>query len=197
MIYFITSLILAGISTGLGIYVIKENRPKKDKLKEKNILIPVDVWDQYLKEADGYMYLLGLSRIAQTKIPSFPAPVRINCSELNGEKICEQTMKKLFPGNTWNKVRPDWCTNPKTGCRLELDVYCQELHIAIEYNGQQHYEKNNYFHKSEKEFEDQIYRDIIKKKLCQENEVYLLIVPFWVEKDKIPDFIYCKLLQSL
>jgi hypothetical protein len=49
---------------------------------------------------------------------------------------------------------------------MELDLYNESQNIAIEYNGYQHYEFPNKFHKTKKEFYDQIARDVLKEQLC-------------------------------
>ena len=35
-------------------------------------------------------------------------------------------------------VRPEWLRNPRTGYRLELDIFYPSLNLAFEYNGWQH-----------------------------------------------------------
>ena len=92
-------------------------------------------------------------------------------------------------------VRPDWLKNPMTGKNLELDCYNDELSIALEYNGKQHYKYTPRFHKSMEEFELQVYRDILKKKLCNKNGVDLIIVPYTVQKEEICSYILRKLYR--
>ena len=95
------------------------------------------------------------------------------CSKYKGEqlvrKILEDKFKKLFPN-----VKPIWLKNPKTNHLLQLDGFCEELKIAFEYQGIQHYEYPNHCHKNKKQFEAQIYRDKIKRNLCKENNVILI-----------------------
>ncbi len=69
---------------------------------------------------------------------------------------------------------------------LELDGYCKELNLAFEYNGQQHYNfYPGFFHKKEgiHQFIRQICRDKIKIRLCKENNIKLIIIPYRI-KDK-------------
>jgi len=64
---------------------------------------------------------------------------------------------------------------------LELDGYCEELKTCFEYNGLQHYNKVDYWHKTNKGFEKQQERDRIKKELCEENQVHLIIIPYTIK----------------
>jgi len=52
--------------------------------------------------------------------------------------------------------------------------------IAFEFNGRQHYEFPNAFHKKIKEFLKQIINDLLKKKLSIENNIFLIIFPYWI-----------------
>ena len=65
---------------------------------------------------------------------------------------------------------------------LELDGYCEELNLAFEYNGEQHYHFIKYWHKKKNNFQNQIERDIKKKQLCQKKEINLIVIPYTVSK---------------
>lgn len=68
---------------------------------------------------------------------------------------------------------------------LELDGYSEKLKLAIEYNGEQHYEFIEFFHRNGPEdLESQKERDHIKQKLCNDNGVYLIVVPYYIENLK-------------
>ncbi len=64
--------------------------------------------------------------------------------------------------------------------KFELDGYCEELKLAIEYNGIQHYEFiGGHFHKGGVEkFESQQLRDEIKSDECADMGIRLIIVPY-------------------
>jgi len=72
---------------------------------------------------------------------------------------------------------------------MELDGYNQDLKIAIEYNGKQHYVFPNGFHKTIEEFEKQKERDLLKLDLCDKNGVYLITVPYTIELKFISKYI--------
>lgn len=99
-----------------------------------------------------------------------------------GERECQEVMKAIYPNYTFKKVRPAFLKNPKTKRNLELDLYNENLKLAIEFNGQQHYEFIPRFHGNQKRYHEQIYRDELKKKLCEKEGVFLIIVRY-DEKD--------------
>lgn len=82
--------------------------------------------------------------------------------------VFEANFGKPFP-----TVRPNWLINPETGKTLELDGYCEELKIAFEYQGNQHYSNDTQFGG---DFEKQSQRDLLKAKLCKENGVTLIVI---------------------
>lgn len=71
--------------------------------------------------------------------------------------------------------RPDWMEG------LELDFYIDELKIAAEVQGEQHYGFVEYFHRTPENFEAQKKRDDKKKIICRSNSVRL--VEIFTEKD--------------
>jgi len=98
-----------------------------------------------------------------------PHCLQDNKGEFFCRKIFEEKFSKPFP-----RIKPKWLKNPKTGYRLELDGFNEELKIAFEYDGIQHYEFPNYFHKDKKSFDSQIERDVFKDDLCKQNDVLLI-----------------------
>jgi hypothetical protein len=64
----------------------------------------------------------------------------------------------------------------ESGSRLELDGYCEELGIAFEHQGYQHYKKAHYSN-TDKKFGDILKRDARKKFLCRKNGVVLILIP--------------------
>lgn len=114
-----------------------------------------------------------------------------------GENICKRVMEELT-GKPFNNVRPKWLINPVTQQPLELDCYNEELRIAVEYNGKQHYEYNKFMHQNSKDkFYNQQYRDLIKQDLCKKNNVLLITVPYNIPPDKIKGFLMKELKKSI
>jgi len=98
-----------------------------------------------------------------------------------GEDIVAEVFQDILQKEIQRNIRPDFLRNPESGKALELDCYDEEYKLAVEYNGIQHYKFPSAFHKSEKQFYDQLYRDRLKKKLCDDHGVYLIPVPYWVD----------------
>jgi hypothetical protein len=74
------------------------------------------------------------------------------------------------------KAHPCWLVYPVTDAPLELDFYDPVRKMAIEYDGKQHYEYPNKFHKTRAEFEQQRQRDAWKDEACIRNKVQLVRV---------------------
>lgn len=111
-----------------------------------------------------------------------------NCGKSKGETICRQVLEQIYKV-PFPSVRPDILKNPETNRNLELDGYNDGLKIAFEYNGKQHYEYPNAFHRTEQQFRNQLRRDTFKLDKCDEHEIYLITIPYTVPHDSIPTFI--------
>lgn len=111
-----------------------------------------------------------------------------------GEKKCRKVIENIF-GFPFKSERPSFLINQETGHLLELDCYNERLKIAVEYNGVQHYEWPNFTNQSKKKFNKQKYRDRLKKRLCRENDIYLIIVSYKI--DNIKKYIKKKLISYL
>jgi len=71
------------------------------------------------------------------------------------------------------------------GNGFELDGYNEEIRLAFEYNGVQHYTYSPYFHNgSETKFDEQKLRDHEKERLCKKNSINLIVIPYYIESDK-------------
>ena len=97
------------------------------------------------------------------------------CSESLGERICKEFFEQLFRID-FPKSYPEWLIN-KEGNILELDGYCEELKIAFEHQGTQHFEKTRLFTKDEKALEKRKRYDEIKRRLCNDKGIYLIEIP--------------------
>ena len=94
-----------------------------------------------------------------------------------GEQLCKEVIEDVYQ-LPFYCVRPSFLKNPETGRNLELDLYNDQLKIAIEYNGIGHYRYPNPFHRTKEEFINQIRRDKFKVDMCDVNDVYLISVPY-------------------
>lgn len=74
------------------------------------------------------------------------------------------------------KKRPKWLE------RLELDGYNRKLKLAIEYNGEQHHIYVPHYHRNGiSDLYEIQERDRRKKELCQTHNVYLIVVPYFID----------------
>jgi hypothetical protein len=131
------------------------------------------------------------SQIAQNK--STRGPPR----ESKGELECRRVLQFLFK-RRFDKERPNFLRNPVTGgdFNLELDCFDPELKIAVEYNGIQHYEYIPFFHKNKEAFLNQKYRDDMKRRMCRENGIVLIEVPYTIKIEDIKGFIEKELIRN-
>ena len=110
------------------------------------------------------------------------------------ENKCREVFENIFK-TEFSKIRPSFLRNNKTGKNMELDGYNSDLKLAFEYQGQQHYNFSPYFHKTEEKFAEQVYRDKLKKELCEKNEIKLVEIPFNIEYDDLENYIKMKLYE--
>lgn len=83
-------------------------------------------------------------------------------SELLSAHLAQYTIRE--------NTRPEWLEG------LELDFYVEELGIAIEVQGVQHYRYIPHFHLTPEGFQDQLRRDTIKRDICQVHGIDLFDV---------------------
>jgi hypothetical protein len=105
-------------------------------------------------------------------------------------------MESIY-GVPFSTIRPSWLLNPETGENLELDCYNEELKIAVEYNGEQHYKWPNFTNQTREQFINQVRHDMFKSNLCDRNGVYLIIVPYNVSYESITNYIIAQLPETI
>lgn len=111
-----------------------------------------------------------------------------------GEDLCRKVISEIIKekglvANIKHNFRPDFLKNPRTNRNLELDIFVDVIKpktrsIAIEFNGRQHDEFVPRFHKTRSEFVNQQYRDKLKRDICKEKEIDLVVVS-WFDIDKL------------
>ena len=115
---------------------------------------------------------------------NLPTPSVQRTGELETRAALERLFGKPFP-----KIRPSWLVNSETNRRLELDCWNEEVRVAVEYSGLQHFVFPNPFHRTLEEFQAQQRRDATKVKICRERGIYLVIVPHTVSRAHIQAFL--------
>ena len=111
------------------------------------------------------------------------------CRESKGEKIIRDYLSltygkdKLIPQKKF-----DGCNNEHKGnikCfKYKFDFYLPQLNIIIEYDGEQHFQRIPFFHKTEEDFNERVMDDIHKLNYCMTNSIKLIRISY-NEKDII------------
>jgi hypothetical protein len=117
-----------------------------------------------------------------------------NKTESRGEIECRRYLETIFQV-PFSKARPDFLKNPITGNNLELDCFNEALKLGVEYNGQQHYSYTSFFHRNVDASTNQKYRDELKRRMCHENGINLIEVPYTIKLNDIGPFLQLKLKQ--
>lgn len=113
------------------------------------------------------------------------------CPECNkefyfSEEVCRKVFEQIFCKEFIN-TRPEWMKTDE-GQRLELDGYCDELNLAFEYQGRQHFEIG-FFGSTQEDLEHQKIRDQKKIQICKQNNVDLIVIRFDQDLNNLPQII--------
>ena len=133
--------------------------------------------------------LTGRDQSKATNVPPFTIISR-------GEAECKRSLEEMFK-KEFKKVRPKFLKNPNTNRCLELDCYNEDLKLAIEYQGEQHYNWPNRTCQTFNDFRRQLWRDDFKVETCENNNIYLIRVSYETPITKIKKFIYERLPLDL
>jgi hypothetical protein len=98
-----------------------------------------------------------------------------DCSTGLSERICRSLFQGIFRKD-FPKKRPSWLVSLR-GHRMELDGYCEELNLAFEHQGRQHYTHISYFHENEESLKKRQIDDEHKRILCKKNGIKLVEIP--------------------
>ena len=138
------------------------------------------------KEASNMIMNAQLNKKLENEVYE-PVQKKLYINDKNGEKRKIKVNQKSFENrirkiltNYFQKefkcVRPNWLKNVLTGRNLEIDMFCEELKLGLEYHGIQHIKFLPHFHKTEDKFKDQLLRDQLKVRLCKEHGIKLIII---------------------
>lgn len=109
------------------------------------------------------------------------------------EEACRFIFQKLFPGHRFIRQRFDWM-RVENGYKLELDGYCEDLKLAFEYNGEQHYKTVDRFQTKKKTLAQRKRYDAIKLEKCKEQGIDLVVIPYTVKMSDIESYIITELI---
>lgn len=141
--------------------------------------------------SSSYTYIpINKDKSSSSFSHSSQSPKKESRGEAECRRVLQKYLQKPFPNR-----RPDFLRNPVTGgnYNLELDCYDENLRLAVEYNGAQHYKYIPYFHKNKEAFLNQKYRDELKRHLCKENKITLIEVPNTINVSNIESYLLGKL----
>jgi hypothetical protein len=150
----------------------------------------VDKIYQYLKNRFLIISCIGILSIIIYRATTYnrkETSTTIPLMEFNSTQ-CKAYLEKKY-GKTFVSARPPWLLDDVTGERLELELYNEELGIACCYHDISHYEFPSSKITELKDFRALVYKDSLKKKLCAENGVKLIIVPYTVKYETIPNYV--------
>lgn len=103
---------------------------------------------------------------------SFDGAVKKSC-----QRVMRVCLTRLYPGVDFMEDyrHPSLGGSDDERRALELDIYFPQLQLAFEFNGQQHYHDVSFFGPVE------VYRrrDAEKQRLCEEQGIKLVTVPYW------------------
>jgi hypothetical protein len=92
-------------------------------------------------------------------------------------------------GRPFYKIRPDFLKNDVTGYNLEIDLYNDELKLAVEVQGDQHYKFTPFFHRNKEHFLNQRYRDEMKKVKCKDHGLTLIEIPYRIGEKRLKSYL--------
>ena len=132
-----------------------------------------------IKCCEGHEYFATLSHFQRGQ----RCPKCINKSEQKFREVMKEYFGAEFPIK-----KPKWLVN-EAGNRLFLDGYNEELKIAFEYQGRQHFEKVSFFKDTEEKFKKRQKHDKIKKEKCKEMGIILLCPTYKLDESEYREFI--------
>jgi hypothetical protein len=95
-----------------------------------------------------------------------------DCSKSRTENECRKVFESLFPEHKFPNTRPNFLQG------LELDGYCEELNMAFEYNGRQHYEVVDFIQNdTQEDLEERQEHDRRKLEICNQRGIKLCVIP--------------------
>lgn len=169
-----------------------ETKTKEQFIKDLEKANPhIEVIDEYV---NTHTKIKCKCKIDGTIWFAYPANLLNNsagcpyCTVSIGERILLDTLKKL----KINFIPQYTIKDCKFILNLKFDAFDIDNDIAFEYNGEQHYYPIDFAGKgkewAEQEFSKTIARDNAKIEYCNNNNIPIIIVPYW-EKNNMENYI--------
>ena len=115
------------------------------------------------------------------------------CGKGLSERLCRAVMEHLYSAR-FPRQRPKWLLSDK-GTAMELDGYNEDLGLAFEYQGIQHYKPVLKFKLDSARLIEVQQRDQLKEIRCVLQNVTLLKIPYTVAHHNLEEFIRNELRQ--
>lgn len=144
----------------------------KKKLKETGFKIKSVSKNKYIKSQWSLVCPLGheFKKSGKRLAESLRTNGKVHCPccwKSSGEEERVRFMLETHFNEKFETVHPEWLVNPETNRCMELDMYCENLKIAVEYNGIHHYEPIY----GDEKLEGVQFKDALKQKICQEKGI--------------------------
>lgn len=187
---------LARVSTSKG---IKCRECNNEKLRQERI-IPIDEVKAFIK-CKGCEFIEGEYINNTSKLS-----MRCNCGQVfttdfasfrSGKQFCDFCGMSISRGERYTikaledlgvefvrEYRFEDCRMKRT---LPFDFYLPKLNTCIEYHGIQHYKESR--NGWGKKLSEQQRYDKAKEEYCKENDIKLIVIPYWTKKENIKRFI--------
>ena len=111
------------------------------------------------------------------------------------QTMCKEILEKLL-NTTFGKLTGNYSDINNKERKIFFDGYNKKYKIAFEYDGYQHYEYPNCYHKTKEQFNNQQQRDIEAHKYCWKNDITLIVIPYWIEDNKLEVYIKDQLIKA-
>jgi len=115
------------------------------------------------------------------------------CGKGLSERLCRSILEHLYQAS-FPRVRPKWLLSA-AGAPMELDAYNEQLALAMEYQGIQHYKPVLKFKLDSCRVAEVQERDRLKESICASRNVTLLQIPYTIAHDNLEEFIRKELQQ--
>ena len=128
-----------------------------------------------------YNFDLGDREIASSDFIPTP-PVYIKTGDRAGkvknvgEQLCRMELERVFKRHFPSVIDKYLIYSPLTQRALEIDCYCADMKLGLEFNGVQHYEFPSRWIKEEEKFLAQVWNDKYKERECERLGITLIEV---------------------